>query len=97
MKYFSSLEWLADFLDFLFTASSFKANADTLKLNQFFRQILFFTNATLDFLIAVLIWVSGALMILRVFTSKNKNNTFGYLKNSCNKITEACIQISHQI
>ena len=66
MMYFSSLEWLADFLDFLFHVSSFEANADTLKLNQFFRQILFFTIATLDFLIAVIIWLSGALMILCV-------------------------------
>ena len=100
MMHFSSLEWCPDFLDFLFPAS-YDANADTLKLNQFFRQILFFTNATLDFLIAVILWVSGALMILCVFTQdvqqKIFTSTFGYLKNSCNKITEACIQISRQI
>ena len=85
MMYFSSLEWLADFLDFLFPVSSFKANADTLKLNQFFRQILFFTIATLDFLIAVIIWLSGALMILCVFTQDVQQNFFTstscYLKN----------------
>jgi hypothetical protein len=77
MMSFSSLEWLADFFDFFYPASSFTANADTLKWNQFFQQIIFFTNATIDFLIVVLIWVSGALMILSVLldlvSSQNYN------------------------
>ena len=63
MMYFLSLEWLADFLS---PTSSFEADADTFELNQFLQKILFFTNTTLDFTIAVLIWVSGALMILCV-------------------------------
>ena len=70
MMYFLSLECLEDFSDFLVPTS---ANADTLELNQFFRLILSFINATLLILYsinAVLIWVSGALIILSVFTQE---------------------------
>ena len=75
--------------------------ADALKMNQIFQEIFFFTNVTLDFLMELLIWVSGALVIPRVFTSTNKIFSLlpmaTYLKNSHNKITEACIQNSRQI